>query len=226
VKHFLQWYAPIMVLGSVLLTALWLPSNTFADLEILDINEGELQFLTKPPAKPPHLQSMHVTIGEESLKTGWIEVKQCHYHLDEVSAMQVVFRKDRVRKLQILQADNIGRAWVEGASVQLTDVGANAVLCILSENRSLRRSSLDAGYEWHGGPYMRRFLDGFFPMQVKIAIDYPTDHLTLQTIEPPPLRLKAVTQPGYIRMDALFEGRLDVVVRFATSHVAPGIGWQ
>lgn len=215
-----------MVLGSALLTALWVSTSAFADLDILDINEGELQFLTKPPAQPLHLQSMHVTIGEESFKTGWVEVKQCHYNLDKVGAMQVVFREDRVRDLQILQAENIGRAWVEGASVQLTDVDTNAVLCILSENRSLRRNSLGDGYEWHGGPYMRRFLDGFFPMKIKIAIDYPTDHLMLQTIEPAPLRLKAVAQPGHIRMDALFEGRLDVVVRFITSHVTPGIGWQ
>jgi hypothetical protein len=214
--------------GVLLLMVVSLSPSTVAqdEFEILDINEGVLRFLTEPPTQAPHVQSTHVVINKDSLKSGWIGVKQCHHQLAPVSAMQVVFRRGRVRNLQILQADNIGRAWVEGPSVQLTDVEKNAILCILSENRALRRNSLDGSYEWHGGPYMRRFLDGFFPMHVKLAIDYPSSHLKLQSIEPSALKLKAVTQPGHVRMDALFEGRLDVTLRFSASEVNPGIGWQ
>jgi len=217
---------PITLLGSFLLTFLSQPQIWAGDFETLDINEGELRFLTEPPTQRPHLQSTHIVITDDSLKSGWIGVKQCHYHLAPVSAMQVLFRRGRVRELQIVQADNIGRAWVEGPSVQLTDVRKKAVLCILSENRALRRNSLDGSYEWHGGPYMRRFLDGFFPMHVKLAIDYPSNLLQLEGIEPKALKLKAITQPGHVRMDALFEGRLDVELRFTASQVSPGIGWQ
>jgi len=136
------------------------------EFDILDINEGELHFLTTPPAKPFHRHTNHVTINADSLKTGWIGSKQCHYHLDRVTAMEVVFRKGGVRNLQILQADNIGRAWIENHSVQLKNVKANAVLCIRSENQALRRDAGGRSYVWHGGPYMRRFLDGYFPMRV------------------------------------------------------------
>ena len=184
------------------------------EFDLLDINEGELRFLASEPAEPPHLQSTHIWLTQDSLQTGWITMQQCHYHLAPVGAMQVVFNKDRVRGLKILQADNIGQAWVEGPSVQLKDVGKDAALCIHSMNRSFQRNGKDGSYEWRGGPYMRRFLDGYFPMHVKVAIDYPARELQLKAIEPTPLRLKAVTQPGHVRMDALFEGRLTINVRF------------
>jgi hypothetical protein len=214
-----------LVGGALLLfTAVALPAS---DFDVLDINEGELRFLTEVPADVPHLQSTHVIVSEESLKTGWLRVRQCHYHLAPVSAMQVLFREGRVRDIRILQADNIERAWVEGPSVQLANVGKDAVLCIQSENHSLQRNGADGTYAWTGGPYLRRFLDGYFPMHVKIAIDYPASALQVQSIEPAPLRLKAVTVPGHVRMDALFEGRLVITVQFSPAEPSKGgIGWH
>lgn len=207
----------------VILLFLALPGR--AELEAPDINEGELRFLTEPPAQPPHLHSTQVSIGEESLRTGWVGVRQCHYRFGPLGAMEVVFNKERVRKLRIVRADHIGRAWIEGASVQLADVGTEAVLCLQSENRSLQRNETGA-YAWHGGPYMRRFLDGYFPMQVQLALDYPPAALRLLAIEPPELKLKAVAHPGLLRLEALFEGRLDITVRFAAGSATPGVGWQ
>lgn len=216
--------ALLLLLTSALFAA---PALAADEFDLLDINEGELRFLERPPEKSPHLHSTHVFISDESLKTGWVTAKQCHYHLDQVSALQVVFNKSRVRRIEILQADNIERAWVEDASVQVTNIGKNAVLCILSENRAIKRDAADGTYEWHGGPYMRRFLDGYFPMQVKLAIDYPPDLVRLESIDPGALRFKTVAQPGLIRLDALFEGRLDINIRFIdTSAPKQGIGWQ
>jgi hypothetical protein len=224
----LRLRASLLLLAGALACLLSPPTAAAeSDLDIFDINEGELRFLERPPESPPHLHSTHVFINEDSLTSGWVTAKQCHYHLDRVSALQVVFNKRRVRRIEILQADNIGRAWVEDASVQVTDVGKDAVLCILSENLSIRHNPADGTYEWHGGPYMRRFLDGYFPMQVKLALDYPPDRLRLEGIEPGTLRFKTVAQPGLIRLDALFEGRLDITIRFSGA-TAPsrGIGWR
>lgn len=203
-----------------------LAAHAADELEMLDINEGELRFLTQTPAEPPHEQSTHISVNEESLKSGWITMRQCHYHLAPVGAMQVLFNKDRARHIKIVRADNIKRAWVESASVQLEGVDKEAVLCIQSENRSFRRNA-DGTYEWRGGPYMRRFLDGYFPMHVKVAIDYPATKLRLKTIEPAPLKLKATTIPGHVRTDAMFEGRLVITAQFAPANgVPPDIGWN
>lgn len=209
--------------------ALGLAATTGAadEFDTLDINEGELRFLTETPKEPPHEQSTHILVNEDSLKSGWITMRQCHYRLAPVGAMQVLFNKDRARNIKVLQSDNIKRAWVERASVQLEGVGKEAVLCIQSENRSLRRNSTDGTYEWRGGPYMRRFLDGYFPMHVKVAIDYPARQLQLRTIEPTPLKLNATTLPGHVRMDAVFEGRLLIVAQFVpATSVPPDIGWN
>jgi len=217
----------IRYLAAILALSLAATAGAADEFDMLDINEGELRFITETPKEPPHEQSTHIMVNEDSLKSGWITMRQCHYRLAPVSAMQVVFNQERARNIKIVQSDNIKRAWVENASVQLEGVEKEAVLCIQSENRSFRRNGTAGTYEWRGGPYMRRFLDGYFPMHVKVAIDYPAKHLRLKTIEPAPLRLKATTLPGHLRLDAVFEGRLLITAQFAPgSEVAPDIGWN
>lgn len=215
------------LLAVVISTGLAVAAHAADELEMLDINEGELRFLTETPKEPPHEQSTHILVNEDSLKSGWITMRQCHYHLAPVNAMQVLFNEERARHIKIVQADNIKRAWVEKASVQLEGVAKEAVLCIQSENRSFRRNGTDGTYEWRGGPYMRRFLDGYFPMHVKVAIDFPAKRLQLRTIEPAPLRLRATILPGHARLDAMFEGRLVISARFAPATGVPNdIGWS
>ncbi len=216
--------APLLV--ALLVLAGVAPAPAEDELSPDKINEGDLRFLPEAPARPPHMQISHIAITEDSLKSGWIRMKQCHHHLGPTPALQVVFHRGRVRNIQILEARHVGKAWVEGATVQLTEVGKDALLCVMSENRSLRRNDANGEYEWHGGPYMRRFFDGYFPMFVKVTLDYPVNALQVRSIEPAPLRLRAVTAPGQLRLDALFEGRLDMFVRFTPRDVPPGIGWQ
>lgn len=182
--------------------------------DIFDINEGDLQFLSKEPSPPPHHHSTHIVISESSLETGWVGNRQCHYNLDQVPAMQIVFREGNVRKLEITRAEQIGRTWIAKNTVQLINIGKDAIICITSETKSLKKNSLDNGYEWHGGPYMRRFLDGYFPMRITVAIDYPSDRLVLESIVPAELKLNAVLVPGHIRVRALFEGILSLTTLF------------
>ncbi len=180
-----------------------------------EINEGELHFLAAAPAGPVHHHQKHLIITRDSLKTGWVIDRQCHYHLDRVGALEVVFNPERVRSLEITRADNIERAWIKDHSVQLENVGAQAVLCIHSENRALERDPRSGGYILTSGPYMRRFLDGYFPMRVSLSLDYPAQQLSLAGLEPAEIRLKSHSAPGHLRIDALFEGRLLIVARLA-----------
>ena len=65
------------------------------------------------------------------------------------------------------------------------------------------------GYRLRNGPYMRRFLDGYYPMEVSIRIRYPAQLMALQTFEPAPQPGFILhTAPGEIELDARFEGRL------------------
>lgn len=72
-------------------------------------------------------------------------------------------------------------------------------------------------------PNMRRFLDGYFPIQLTLAIDYPPRHLVFEKLEPSALRLKTLALPGHIRIETLFEGRLRVLVRFKISDLPADI---
>lgn len=189
--------------------------DPFAEFEaIADINEGALEFLDRPPAAPYPRQVLRNTLTPASLRTGWIESRQCFHDLDPAAALQVVFRPGRVRGVVIEQTRNIGRAWVEGASVQLEDVGRRALLCLRSENRALYLDA-DGSVFLGTGPHMRRFLDGYFPMRLELTVRYPPDRLRLDSVKPPAgsgPRLRH--RPGELYYEALFQGELRVLVHF------------
>ncbi len=183
-----------------------------------DIAGRELRFLPALPAQPIHYHHKHLTLSADSLESGWADHQQCHYRLDPVAALEVVFKKEHVRKLAIRRAEHIGRAWIEDSSVQLQNVGPDAVLCIASESRVVRQDALSGRYTLTSGPYMRRYLDGYFPVQLTLIVDYPAA-LTLDDIQPPELRLHAIDLPGHLQIDAVFEGQLVITLGFTPKKV-------
>jgi hypothetical protein len=188
---------------------------TDLDLESADaVNEGPLHFLETPPAKPVHHHQNRIRIDSDSLASGWVGLSQCHDHLDAVPRAQITFREGFVRDLKIDIASGIERAWVEGASVQLQQVGPGARLCLSAQTRALRNAGRGA-FHLVNGPYLRKFLDGYYPMRVTLEIDYPQQLLRLTGVSPPPQAGLAVVEgPGSIRLDALFEGELRTLIEF------------
>lgn len=174
----------------------------------LEVNEGELRFLVKLPDKPVHHHDNVITLNAESLQDGWVGLRQCHYNIDKVSRAQILFREGRIRNLRITESKNIGKTWVEGASVQLTDINHDSSLCIEAESLVLTAGE-DGQYRINNGPYMRRFLDGYYPMQVTMQVKLADSGLRFTSIKPE-------RQPGFsvedtadsIRFEAWFEGRL------------------
>ena len=172
------------------------------------VNEGELQFLMEPPAKPVHHHANRVTIREDSLDDGWVTLEQCHDNLDAVPRLEVVFRRATTRDIRVVTAKDIGHAAVEGASVQLEDVGRHARLCVSAQSRALDRGG-DGVYVLRNGPFLRRFLDGYYPMRVEMEVAYPCGLLDLVASSP-------AVQPGFtvaqsdcgVTYDTWFEGRL------------------
>ncbi len=179
-----------------------------------EVNEGELRFLAEPPARPIHRHVNHITITDSSLDDGWVRLHQCHENLDPMPEVQVAYREGRVRNLRVTRAENIGQSWAETHTVQLRDVQRNAVLCIEAETRALW-SAGDNRYVLANGPYMRRFLDGFYPMWVFMQVRLDTPKLRFVEAQPK-------TQPGFqfwqrdneVGYDTVFEGILYTVMRF------------
>jgi hypothetical protein len=175
------------------------------------VNEGELHFLQQPPPKPVHHHLNHIRIGGDSPKHGWVVLEQCHHDLDPVSATQIVYHPDRIRGLRILSTSGIGQARVEGPSIQLQDVRHGARLCLSAESQALQTLP-DGCLQLRNGPYMRQFLDGYYPMRITLRVSYPK-RFQVRELDPsarPGVQLKQT--PGRLSLSAYFEGRLYTVV--------------
>lgn len=180
---------------------------------IAAVNEGDLRFLTDRPDKPVHHHASRVEISEQSLRDGWVLMEQCHRNLDKVGALQIVFNKERSRELEILRHRNIDRAYTTEHTVQLRGINADSEVCIRAESRAL---NVDDGavFELNNGPFMRRFLDGYYPLQLSLRIDYP-ESLELADFSPEAQPgFDVDTQPGRVAVETLFEGELRTRFRF------------
>ena len=179
-----------------------------------NVNEGVLHFLETPPAKLVHHHHNRIRIDDNSLLSGWVSLIQCHTNLDPVPRAQITFREGFVRDLRVDSSTHIKQAWIEDASVQLVNVEPGARLCLSAQTRALRNTG-NGYFNLTNGPYMRKFLDGYYPMRVTLEIDYPPRTLQLIDISPqaqPGLILDA--RSGAIRMDAFFEGELQTLIQF------------
>lgn len=187
----------------------WFNSKSAAD-----VNEGTLSFLTELPARPIHHHQNRIRITPDSLESGWTDLTQCHDNLDSVPRAQITFREGFIRELRVTGSWRIGQAWVQGSSVQLRDVSPGARLCLEAQTRALSNSG-GGYYSLYNGPYMRKFLDGYYPMRVTLELSYPADLLQLIEISPPEQAGFALHQsPGRISIDTLFEGELRIHAQF------------
>jgi hypothetical protein len=188
----------------------------FEEMDRIDrINTGELVVFKAPPEDGILHQVSNNTLTAESLRTGWVKNSQCYFNLDGAVALQVVYRPGRVRKLRIARTEGIGKAWVEGDSVQLEDVQAKATLCVESENRALLPDEGMGVYAMHAGPFMRRFFDGYFPMRVTMTVNYPPELVSFAQASPGvDAGMLVSDSPGRMTYEAIFEGRLQVEFLF------------
>ncbi|MBU1224688.1 MAG: hypothetical protein KKA22_03525 [Gammaproteobacteria bacterium] len=179
-----------------------------------DVNEGSLHFLQTPPAKRIHHHQNRLRIDADSLSTGWVQLTQCHDNLDAVPRAQITFREGFVRDLKLDSFSRIESAWIEGASVQLVNVEPGARLCLSVLTRALRHTG-NGYFNLYSGPYMRKFLDGYYPMRVTLEIEYPPQLLKLIDISPSEEPgFEHMESTGSIRLDAVFEGVLLTLIQF------------
>lgn len=197
----------------------WFNSDDDDVARALAVNEGELVFLAVPPAKAVHHLRNRLTIGPNSLKDGFVELYQCHDHLDAVHEAQVVYHYQRLRNLRIDSQSGIAKVWVEGDSVQMMDIGKDAKLCLRAEVGILYANA-DGSYTLRNGPFHRRFLDGYYPMHVTLEIRYAPNLLQFDGITPkeqPGFHI--IRNPEGVTVEAWFEGILTTETRFVPAMI-------
>ena len=181
------------------------------------INEGELSFLSRKK----HANVMHsdntIIINKNSLKNGWVKLEQCYRNLEEFPAIEVVYKYKAIKNLKIKSKALIQEAWIKknsgNNSIELRRVKKGATICVSADVKSLvKRSS--GQYTLSNGPFRRKFLDGYFPLRVSLAIKYPNRLIKPVTITPNKPQLNIRQQSKMISMDATFEGVLNTKVSF------------
>ena len=185
---------------------------------VSDVNVGDLKFLTQAPATPVHHHQNQITLTGSSLTDGWAKLKQCHHHLDAVPDMQIVYGLGRIRNIAIESSHNIGRSWVHENSVQMQQIDRDASICISAETQALA-SHGNHQFSLTNGPYMRRFLDGYYPMQVSLQVVLQAPGLRFSAIDPLPQPGFLVTQTSpesanEVTYHAIFEGELRTRIDF------------
>ncbi|MCX7663802.1 MAG: hypothetical protein N2Z61_08675 [Tepidimonas fonticaldi] len=178
-------------------------------LEFDDIaREGELRLLAERPDPHAYGYESRVRIDDDSLRTGVVRVETCHLRLDPNARVVVLFNRDRVESIRITQAQGVERAWVENHRVELAGVERGATVCIELRSRALDPLG-DGRWRLHAGPLMRRYLDGFLPMEADLAVTWPDGLLSVAGVEPAPqpgVRLTAGSDGARLRVT--FAGRL------------------
>jgi len=191
----------------------WADAEESQRQRIAAVNEGELVFLQEPPPRPVHHHRSRIVITRQSLADGWVFMEQCHERLDRVAEAQILFNPGRTRALEVLSFQNMDTAFVESNTIQLRGIREASTVCARLETRALHALGMQI-FELQNGPFMRRFLDGYYPLQLSIEIEYPA-HLELVDYEPDHQPGYAVSRaPGLVGVEALFEGQLRTRFRF------------
>ena len=180
----------------------------------LEVNEGELRFIDPVTDKPVLHSHTLMWLSAASRETGWVRLEQCYRHLDAVAKTEVVYAYREMRNLRVTRTQAIGSARVAAQSIELEDVGRDAVLCVGSEVRILTRRDA-ATWVLQNGPYHRRFLDGYYPYHVSLAIDTGDSGLEVGRIKPDDADGLSISggESG-VEIDAWFEGRLTIEIEF------------
>jgi len=193
----------------------WFEDDTRSDpFSTADVNEGELEFLATPPEKPTLHSANQLTISASSPQDGWVDMYQCYENLDAVKDAQVVYQYKQLRNLKVEKYENIEKAWIQRQSVQLLNTQKGATLCVSAQVRIFYKND-DNTYTLKNGPFQRRFLDGFYPMHVSLAITYPKEQLKFVASNPEKQPgFKIDHKPGSVYVDAWFEGMLFTQIAF------------
>lgn len=145
--------------------------------------EGELRFLAERPDPGAYHYTSQLTITPDSLSTGVASLQTCHRALDPNGRIVILFSRDRVQDIRITEFAGMADAQVDGNMVELRDVQRGASICIDLRSRVLDEIS-PGQWRLRAGPLMRRYLDGYLPMQAQLQVQWPADMLSLVSQEP------------------------------------------
>jgi hypothetical protein len=191
-----------------LVTLLFCSASVFA-LEFSDIaTEGQIKYLKERPDPNAYSYESSVKITAASLESGSVQIATCHYQLDPIRKVVIVFNPGRIQAIAVKSIDKMASAEVKNNQVVLTDVERGASICIDLQSKAL--DQVGAGqYRLNAGPLMRRYLDGYLPMAAKIRVDWPSNMLTVEKTAPSEKEgIQVVRGNDGVQLDMIFAGKM------------------
>jgi hypothetical protein len=191
-----------------LVSLLFCSASVFA-LEFSDIaTEGQIKYLKERPDPNAYSYESRVKITAASLESGSVQIATCHYQLDPIRKVVIVFNPGRIQAIAVKSIDKMASAEVKNNQVVLTDVERGASICIDLQSKAL--DQVGAGqYRLNAGPLMRRYLDGYLPMAAKIRVDWPSNMLTVEKTAPSEKEgIQVVQGNDGVQLDMIFAGKM------------------
>ena len=185
----------------------------------LAVNEGDLTFIAPVTDKPTLNSIIRLTIDDSSLNDGWVKLSQCYKNINPVSSTDIVYQYRQLRQLKLVSQHLIDKVEIAEQVIHLTGVSPGAALCITAEVNILEKQAPGAGqrprYKLSSGPYHLRFFDGYYPFQLTLSIEYPSQQINIVNLSPAPEPLFEVkNKAGLLSFDSWFEGELTLQVEF------------
>lgn len=182
----------------------------------LEVSRGTLNWVEPDKTLEQYALENRISLRPTSHQDGVVIFEQCHRHLDAISKIEVVYNDQTTSDLVVISTDKIQQAQAKDASVELIGVEKGAQVCIKGKSQTLTHD----GQQWQlkRGPYMRKFLDGYYPMHLTEVIDWQDSPLKLvgQPRAPLPVPSKFIQQinPHSMQFDYYFAGRLELTYQF------------
>jgi hypothetical protein len=197
------------MLKSALLSALLFCSASAWALDFSDIaTEGQIKYLKERPDPGAYSYESRVKITAASLESGSVQIATCHYQLDPIRKVVIVFNPNRIQAIAVKSIDKMASAEVKNNQVVLTDVERGASICIDLQSKALDQVG-GGQYRLNAGPLMRRYLDGYLPMAAKIRVDWPTNMLTVEKTTPSEKEgIQVVQGNDGVQLDMIFAGKM------------------
>jgi len=150
-----------------------------SELNAITVNGGELNWVTKDKTIGQYGLENNLTLSVSALTDGWVQFTQCHNNLDPIQKIEVQYNAQNTRGLTLKEAQNIDAVQIDNntQAAVLLGVKKQGRVCISGESKSLEKT--DSGYLVKRGPYMRKFLDGYYPMALKETLNWSQTNLKL-----------------------------------------------
>ncbi len=138
----------------------------------LDVQDSPLKWVEPNKTQGKYWLQNDITIDHDSLSTGFVDFTQCHNNLDAIHAIEIVYNAKTTENLTVLSSKGIGSTVTKAASIALRNVQKDAKICISGKTKTLTFDQKQQHWQLARGPYMRKFLDGYYPMHVQETIQW------------------------------------------------------